>query len=73
MGRSATCPQALRASVAGELFVEQHWPFGDCAVQFPGYDIKILPPSGVAAEAITGMVLAELHTLRAAGARAQEI
>ena len=55
----------------GELFVEQHWPFGDCAVQFPGYDIKIIPPSGVAAEAITGMVLAELQTLRA-GAHSTE-
>jgi uncharacterized phosphosugar-binding protein len=54
-----------------ELFVEQHWPFGDCAVQFPGYDIKILPPSGVVAEAITGMVLAELQKIRA-GAPTQE-
>lgn len=49
----------------GEAFVDQHWPFGDCAVQFPGYDIKILPPSGVAAEAVNGMVLAELQQLRA--------
>jgi len=44
-----------------EIFIDQHWPFGDAVVQFPGYDIKILPPSGVVAEAVIEMFASELH------------
>ncbi|MFZ4395761.1 MAG: hypothetical protein ACOYOU_09070 [Kiritimatiellia bacterium] len=49
-----------------ELFIDQHWPFGDAVVQFPGYDIKLLPPSGVVGEAILQMFTAEVYTLLAA-------
>jgi hypothetical protein len=45
---------------AGETIVGQHWDLGDAVVQVPGYDIEILPPSGVVAEAIFRMTEAEL-------------
>lgn len=32
----------------GDIVVDQHWDFGDGAVAAPGYDVPILPPSGVA-------------------------
>lgn len=32
----------------GDVFVDQHWRLGDCAVEVPGYDVRILPPSGLA-------------------------
>ncbi len=31
-----------------DLVIDQHWSIGDCAVQAPGYDVRILPPSGIA-------------------------
>lgn len=49
-----------------EVFIDQHWEFGDAVVQFPGYDIKILPPSGVVGEAIIQMVTSELHAMQTA-------
>ena len=45
-----------------ELFIDQHWPLGDAVVQFPGYDIGILPPSGVAGEAVLQMFTAEVQS-----------
>ena len=53
----------------GELLIDQHWLFGDAAVQFPGYDIKVLPPSGVIGEATIQMVTSELHTILTARSR----
>jgi len=32
----------------GDVVIDQHWRNGDCAVEAPGYDIRILPPSGIA-------------------------
>ena len=43
-----------------ELFINQHWNFGDAVVAVPGYDIKILPTSGILAEAVLRMVEAEI-------------
>lgn len=51
------------AVAPGELLIDQHWDFGDAVVPVPGYDIKILPTSGVIAEAILWMINAELHTI----------
>ncbi|MBN2584321.1 MAG: hypothetical protein JXL80_14770 [Planctomycetes bacterium] len=45
---------------AGEIVVGQHWALGDAVVEVPGYDVKILPPSGVVAEAVLFMVEAEV-------------
>ncbi|HUU59132.1 MAG TPA: hypothetical protein VMZ50_06280 [Phycisphaerae bacterium] len=46
-----------------EPLIDQHWDFGDSAVVVPGYEIKILPVSGVIAEAALWMVSAEIHTM----------
>jgi hypothetical protein len=32
----------------GDVVIDQHWTVGDCAVEAPGYDVRILPPSGIA-------------------------
>ena len=32
----------------GDVFINQHYEPGDAAVAMPGYDVRILPPSGVA-------------------------
>jgi len=44
------------------VVIDQHWRIGDCAVEVPGYDIRILPPSGIAQLFMYEMLL------RAAGA-----
>jgi hypothetical protein len=40
--------QKLNFEQYGDVFINQHWEPGDAAVAMPGYDIRILPPSGVA-------------------------
>jgi len=50
----------------GEPFIDQHMYQGDAAVQFSGYEIPILPTSGVTAEAVLWMVTAEYHRLASA-------
>ena len=67
--RDDSGPPGNRGMRPDELLIDQHWPFGDAAVQFPGYDIRILPPSGVIGEAIIQMVTSELHTLLTARRR----
>ncbi len=47
----------------GDILIDQHWAEGDAAVSMPGYDVKILPPSGIAQ-----LVIYEAM-LRAAGAQ----
>ena len=44
----------------GELYINQRWALGDAVVQFPGYDIKVLPPSGVIGQAVLWMIEAEM-------------
>ncbi len=56
-------PEETAAILPGEIFVDQHWDFGDAVVPLPGYDIKILPTSGVVSEAVFWMVTAELHRI----------
>jgi uncharacterized phosphosugar-binding protein len=45
---------------AGETIIWQHWAMGDAVATVPGYDVKILPTSGVIAEAILWMVQSEM-------------
>ena len=40
--------QRLSFEQYGDVFINQQWSPGDAAVAMPGYDIRILPPSGVA-------------------------
>lgn len=50
----------VAAVAPGELWINQHWALGDAEVVVPGYDVKILPVSGVLAETILGMIEAEM-------------
>lgn len=43
-----------------EPLIEQHWAHGDAVVEVPGYDIRILPSSGVICHAVLWSVNAEL-------------
>lgn len=42
-----------------EIFINQHWALGDAVVDVPGYDVKILPTSGVIGQSILWMLQAE--------------
>ena len=51
---------------AEQILIDQQWAFGDAVADVAGYDIKILPTSGVLAEAVLWMTAAEIHRLPAA-------
>jgi hypothetical protein len=40
--------QKLNFEQYGDVFINPQWEFGDAAIVMPGYDVRILPPSGVA-------------------------
>ena len=44
----------------GEIYVDPYWEHGDACVEIPGYDIKILPPSGVIQTAALWMISGEV-------------
>ena len=44
-----------------EIFLDQQWAEGDALVEVEGYDVRICPPSGIAAEVIMWMVKAQLY------------
>jgi hypothetical protein len=37
---------------AGEIHIDAYWRYGDTSVYLPGYDIRVIPPSGVIATAM---------------------
>jgi len=41
-------PNQADFSGQGDLFIDQHWQLGDAAVPVAGYDVRLLPVSGVA-------------------------
>lgn len=53
-------PDAKKSLLPGELYINQHWEMGDALVTLPGYDVKILPPSGVIEDAIYWSINAEM-------------
>jgi hypothetical protein len=53
--------QAVRD--AGELWINQHWAYGDAAVEIPGYDLKAFPTSGLIAMAVLRLVEAGVFGL----------
>ena len=61
-----TAPGAVPA---GQVVINQRWALGDAIIAVPNYDIRILPPSGVIAETILGMILAEMDSPRYSGLR----
>jgi len=44
---------------AADIFIDPQWRFGDAAVTFPGYDVRILPPSGVLNSLVFYTILAD--------------
>ena len=63
--------EEIQAIPPGEMLIDQHWDFGDAVVEVPGYDIKILPTSGVIVEQIMWGLNAEVHGLLCAGAKSK--
>lgn len=55
--------QSLDFAQHGDLVINQQWAAGDAAVVFPGYDVAILPPSGI------GQLFVYEAVMLAAGAR----
>lgn len=53
-------PDEVKSVQPGELYIDQRWAMGDAAVTVPGYDVRILPPSGVIGEAIFWSINAEI-------------
>ncbi|MHB9106328.1 MAG: hypothetical protein ACYDCO_04665 [Armatimonadota bacterium] len=53
-------PEAIR-TLPGEIFIDAQWEYGDADVTLPGYDVKILPTSGILGSAAYLMILAEVH------------
>lgn len=54
--------QGIAAIRSDELFIDQQWGYGDAVVECPGYDVPILPTSGVMAEAVLWSVVSDMHT-----------
>jgi uncharacterized phosphosugar-binding protein len=48
----------------GEVVIDQRWELGDALVAVPGYDVRILPASGVIAEAVLWTVAEEIMRRR---------
>lgn len=62
-------PDEISALPKQELVIRQHWHYSDAVVDIPGYEVRMLPTSGVVSEAIYWMVNAELHALIEASGR----
>ena len=56
-------PERRAEDMGAEINISGCWPFGDALLDVPGYDIKVLPPSGVIQSAAYWMLVAE--TVRA--------
>ena len=54
----------VKAVLPEEIWINQHWDFGDAVVEVPGYEIKICPTSGILGEVVMWMVHAEMHGMK---------
>jgi hypothetical protein len=52
-------PERAHDTSLADVFVDPQWKFGDAVVPVPGYDVKILPPSGVLNSLVFFAVLSE--------------
>jgi len=52
-------PQWVRTA-PGELLIDTQWGYGDAVVDLPGYDVKILPASGILTATAYFMVVSEM-------------
>jgi hypothetical protein len=46
-----------------DLLIDTQWEYGDAAVCLPGYDLKILPASGVLQSAVFWTLVAKAQDL----------
>jgi uncharacterized phosphosugar-binding protein len=51
-------PDRWAGAMGADVNIEACWPFGDAAVEVPGYDVHILPPSGVMTSVAYWMLMA---------------
>ena len=52
-------PERRAQNMGADININGCWPWGDATVAVPGYDIEILPPSGVIQSAVYWMLVAE--------------
>lgn len=52
-------PDKPASAMGADISISGCWPYGDALVQVPGYDVSILPPSGVIQSAAYWMLVAE--------------
>lgn len=53
-------PERMAAEMGADINISGCWPYGDALVAVPGYDVHVLPPSGVVASAAYWMLVAEM-------------
>lgn len=53
-------PDRPASAMGADINISGCWPYGDALVQVPGYDVSILPPSGVIQSAAYWMLVAEI-------------
>lgn len=52
-------PERRAEDMGADININGCWAYGDAVVDVPGYDIRVLPPSGVVASAAYCMLMAE--------------
>jgi uncharacterized phosphosugar-binding protein len=52
-------PERSAEDMGADINISGCWPFGDATIEVPGYDISVLPPSGVIQSAAYWMLVAE--------------
>jgi len=55
--------EEVRSVPKDNIYIDQQWQYGDADVTLPGYDVKILPTSGVLGCSVYLMINAEVHHL----------
>ena len=60
-------PETPAEDMGADININGCWPYGDALITIPGYDIKVLPPSGVIQSAAHWMLVAATEAARKAG------
>ena len=57
------------SAMPGEIHIDAHWRYGDACLTIPGYDVRIVPESGVVMTATLWMLTAAAAELSETGPR----
>ena len=57
-------PERRAEDMGADININGCWAYGDAVVDIPGYDIRVLPPSGVVASTAYYMLMAEFAAAR---------